>query len=48
MVNDGDSLWLMILIQWIGFVGKMFTGNQSYFPMKYGAFRLKFSHNPIL
>jgi hypothetical protein len=25
--------------QWIGLFGKIYTGNQSYFPMEYGVFR---------
>ena len=33
---------------WIGFLGKILTGNPWVFTMKYGAFRLKFSHHPIL
>ena len=32
---------------WIGFVGKIFTGNHGYFPIKYGAFRFQFSLKPI-
>ena len=31
---------------WIGLLGKILTGNQSYFPIKYGAFRLKLSLHP--
>ena len=37
-------------IHWIGFVGKIFTGNPWVFTPSnnYRAFRLKFSHHPIL
>ena len=37
--------------QWIGFVGKILTGNPwvlHVFTIKYRGFRLKFSHHPIL
>ena len=33
--------------QWIGFAGKILTGNHSDFPIKYGVFRLNFSLKPI-
>ena len=38
-----DANGLVNIIQWIGFVGKIFTGNHRDFPMKYGVFRLRFS-----
>ena len=34
--------------QWIGFHGKILTGNHGKITIKYRAFRLKFSHHPIL
>ena len=34
--------------QWIGFLGKIFTGNPWVFTIEYRGFRLKFSHHPIL
>jgi len=33
--------------QWIGFVGKIFTGNPWVFTIKYRVFRLNFSHHPM-
>ena len=34
--------------QWIGFHGKILSGNHGKITIKYRAFRLKFSHHPIL
>ena len=41
--SEKVGLYMCCLTQWIGFVGKIYTGNQSYFPMKYGVFRWKCS-----
>ena len=46
--SEKVGLYMCCLTQWIGFVGKIYTGNQSYFPMKYGGFPVKmFPTKPI-
>ena len=58
MVN-GCYIWFMILItmvmngfttkyQWIGFVGKILTGNPWLFTIKFDGVSCKCSHHPVL
>ena len=37
-----------IRCHWIGFVGKILTGNHGFYHQIFGVFLLKFSHHPIL
>ena len=46
--GDDDGHVGKCYTHWIGFHGKILTGNPWVFTIKYRAFRLKFSHNPIL